>query len=61
MPTIAIVDGVLILLYFNDHVPAPFTRKALIFMREFALMTAKSLKWMVEFPPATDGGCVNGH
>ena len=36
-------------------------RKALIFMREFALMTAKSLKWMIEFPPATVGGCVNGH
>ena len=24
MPTIAIVDGVLILLYFNDHAPAHF-------------------------------------
>jgi Domain of unknown function (DUF4160) len=24
MPTIAIVDGILILLYFNDHVPAHF-------------------------------------
>ena len=30
-------------------------------MRESALMTVKSLKWMVEFPPATAGGCVNGH
>jgi uncharacterized protein DUF4160 len=24
MPTIAIVDGILILLYFNDHAPAHF-------------------------------------
>jgi hypothetical protein len=25
------------------------------------LMTAKSLKWMVEFPRATAGACANGH
>ncbi|SEP40116.1 hypothetical protein SAMN02990966_05747 [Rhodospirillales bacterium URHD0017] len=43
MPTIAIIDGLLILLYFNDHPPAHFfTRKALISMRDFALKTVKS-------------------
>jgi hypothetical protein len=61
MPTIAIVDGILILLYFNDHVPAHIMRKALIFMREFALKTAKSSKWMVEFQRVTVGACANGH
>ncbi|HET6221607.1 MAG TPA: hypothetical protein VFE11_05545 [Dongiaceae bacterium] len=51
----------MILLYFNDHAQLTFMRKVLIFMREFALITAKSLKWMVEFPPATLGACANGH
>jgi hypothetical protein len=36
-------------------------RKALIFMREFALKTAKSSKWMVEFLRVTVGACANGH
>jgi hypothetical protein len=40
MPTIAIVDGILILLYFNDHAPAHFHAQALILMRKFGSKTA---------------------
>ncbi len=49
MPTIAIVDGILIVLYFNDHAPPHFHPRGAIFMRVSALTTVTSLKWRVEF------------
>jgi hypothetical protein len=41
MPTIAIVDGILILLYFNDTRRHIFMPKAPIFMPEFESKTER--------------------
>jgi hypothetical protein len=61
MPTIAIVDGILILLYFNDHAPAHFHAKALNFMRKFGSKTARSSRRREESLLAIDANYANGH
>ena len=61
MPTIAIVDGILILLYFNDHMPAHFHAQGADFHARIRIEPERSSNQAAAFPRAIVAGCVNGH
>jgi Domain of unknown function (DUF4160) len=44
MPTIAIVDGILILLYFNDHMPAHFHAQGADFHARIRIETGEVIE-----------------
>jgi hypothetical protein len=61
MPTIAIVDGILILLYFNDHVPAHFRAQGADFHARIRIEDGEVVESDGRIPLAIVAGCVNGH